>query len=388
MKEFTFQVPSKVIYGKHSINNLKKILVPLGKRAMIITDDIMLKLGNVKKVTDILSEVSLNYTIYSGVNSEPDSDHVKEALKACEDAKCEFVVSIGGGSCIDLAKTVSVLAYQSNNEKINPMPKIKKDPLKHIAIPTTTGTGSEVTNVSVIKDLETNQKLMMQNSYYTPTVALVDSKLTYSCPNKIIASTGVDAFCHAIESLMSVKVNPFSEKFAWSAIETILTNIEKAYTEKDNGAYMDNMALASLEAGIAFSNSSVCLVHGMSRPLGAIFNIPHGVSNAMLLNTVLEFNRKYILNILEKIGRFIVNNNLIESASIDQMTYSDIAMYKMKNLLEVLEIPSISDWGVDKHSFKRSLDKMANDALASGSPQNNPVVPTVEQLKELYLKSF
>src|SRR5699024_3088053 len=256
----------------------------MGSRALIITDEVMLNVGNAQKVMDVLEKESITYEVYSGVNSEPNSEHVKDALKVCEETRSEFIISIGGGSCIDLAKAVSALANRKHTG-IEPIDDQIEDYLKHVAIPTTAGTGSEATNVCVITELGTNEKKMMQKSYYTPAVALVDPQFTYSCPRHIVASTGVDAFCHAIESLMSIKSNSFSQKFAWSAIELILKNLEKAYSTEDNKKYMDNMALASLEAGVAFPNASVCLVHGMSRPLGAVFDIPHGVSNAMLLKT-------------------------------------------------------------------------------------------------------
>ncbi|HLR71215.1 MAG TPA: iron-containing alcohol dehydrogenase [Pseudogracilibacillus sp.] len=388
MKMATFKVPSKILYGKNAVKELKNILPTMGKKALIITDEVMVKIGTIGEILKILEDGSVAYDVYSGINTEPNSNHVKEALKVCEYSKSDFIISLGGGSCIDLAKAISVLAYRDNHTGIKPNDNHLEDKLKHIAIPTTAGTGSEVTDVTVITDLETDQKVMMKNTYYTPTVALVDPQFTYSCPKQIIANTGVDALCHAIESLMSIKTNSFSEKFAWSSIELILNNLEKAYTEENNKPYMDKMALASLEAGIAFSNASVCLVHGMSRPLGAVFNVPHGVSNAMLLNTVLEFSKENIIGILEIIGKISMNNHLIESNLSNRMTRSDLGLYQIKKLLEKLEIPSISEWGIDKVEFKKALDKMTNDALLSGSPQNNPIVPTAEQIKELYLQSF
>lgn len=388
MSVFTFETPSKVVYGKNSIKTLNEHCRNMGKKALIITDDTMMKLGNVDKVTDILKESLIDYEVYSGVNEEPNSNHVKEALKLCKKTKSEFLISIGGGSCIDLAKAVSVLANRDNNGSIKPNSQYIEEHLKHIAIPTTTGTGSEVTDVTVITDMESNQKVMMKNSYYTPAIALVDPQFTYSCPKKIIASTGVDALCHAIESLMSAKANSFSEKFAIYSIELILENLEKAYLEENIQPYMDKMALASLEAGIAFSNSSVCLVHGMSRPLGAVFKIPHGISNAMLLYTVLKFSEEAITDVLKIIGDIAIKNNLIESADTTGMKRSEVGLYKIKTLLKTLEIPSLSEWGVDKKEFDKNLDKMTSDALLSGSPQNNPIVPTRKQIKELYLASF
>lgn len=388
MSLFTFKVPSQIIYGKGSVKKLKEQFPSFGQRALIITDEIMVKLGNVDSVTKLLEEESIAYEVYSGVNSEPNSNHVKEALGVCENVKSEFIISIGGGSCIDLAKAVSVIANRENHDGIKPKEDYIEDHLKHIAIPTTAGTGSEVTDVSVITDLSSNQKVMMKNSYYTPTIAVVDPEFTYSCPKKIIASTGVDALCHAVESLMSIRTNQFSEKFALSAITNIMNNLEKAYNNEDNHTYMDKMALASLEAGIAFSNASVCLVHGMSRPLGAVFNIPHGVSNAMLLNTVLEFNEEAIVDVLEVIGEITINNELIDSASIKKMSKSEVGLYKVKSLVAALNIPTLSEWGIDETEFKNALDKMAGDALLSGSPQNNPIVPTAEQIKELYMHSF
>lgn len=383
-----FHVPPKIIYGKQSIKQLDKLIKNFGSHALIITDQVMVDVGNVEKVTRILENHAISYEIYKDIDREPNSDHVKSALTLCEETESDFVISIGGGSCIDLAKAVSVLAYK-NCKRISELnDHLMTTSLAHIAIPTTAGTGSEVTNVTVITDVETDQKVMVQHDCYTPSLAVVDPELTYTCPKSIIAHTGVDAFCHAIESLMSKKVNHFSQKFAWSSVQIILKNIEKAYSEKDNQKFMDQMALASLEAGIAFSNASVTLVHGMSRPLGALFEIPHGLSNAMLLKSVLQFNKSKITHIMAEIGKFIINEHLLEPEEVKDMAYDELAFYKIEEILNKLAIPSLSEWGVNKKEFDEVLDKMVNDALLSGSPQNNPIVPTTDQMKELYLKSF
>src|SRR5699024_581435 len=206
--------------------------------------------------------------------------------------KCDVIVSIGGGSCIDTAKAVAVLA--TNGGYIGDYMGSKKiathDPIPHLAVPTTAGTGSEATDVTVIDNTETKVKMMIKQPAFLPCSVIVDPYLSQTSPKKVTSATGVDALSHAIESYISRIAHPMSDTMALSAMQLITSNIREVYENGDNIDAREDMAIAALQAGIAFSNASVCLVHGMSRPLGVHFDIPHGFSNAILLPVIMEFS--------------------------------------------------------------------------------------------------
>lgn len=387
-KSLSVHIPAHIYYGKHRLQHIDEILPASSNDLLIVTDKKMIELGKIDELTKLLKKNRRIYTIYSDLAEEPTSDHVKAAVALCEQTKRDCIISFGGGSCIDLAKAVSVLAYSGWNQLDEWEERTFS--LPHIAIPTTAGTGSEATDVIVITHSRTREKVMTKHPAFTPYAAIVDPTLTYSCPRSIIAHTGLDAFCHAIESVMSKKTNSFSEKFAWSAIELIIANLEQAYKTEAREAHMDNLALAALEAGIAFSNASVTLIHGMSRPLGALFQIPHGLSNAMLLHVVLQFNKEKITPIMEKIGMMVAKYHPTYRPSDRKKTktYEELAYTYIDELLRKLSIPTLKTFGIAEEILQENLHKMATEALASGSPQNNPIVPTIEQIKQLYIKAF
>ncbi len=253
-----------------------------------------------------------------------------------------------------------------------------QDPIPHIAIPTTAGTGSEATDVTVITNTSTEVKMMIKQPAFMPEAAIVDPLLTRSSPKSVTAATGVDALSHALEAYISRKAHPMTDVLALSAMELIIKNIRQAYFHGDDLEAREAMSLGALQAGIAFSNSSVCLVHGMSRPIGALFHVPHGLSNAMLLPAVLEFSQENCQEQLTKIGEIVGKDDTAETNPAIRTVET------VKKLCLDLDIPNLKEWGIEEEKFKQVTDKMAEDALASGSPGNNPRVPTKEEVKELY----
>lgn len=299
---------------------------------------------------------------------------------------CDVIIALGGGSCIDTGKAVAVLATNGGdisdfmgNKK---MADNKAIPL--IAIPTTAGTGSEATDVTVIINTSNDVKMMIKQPAFLPEVAIVDPKLTLSSPTHITSATGVDALTHAIEAYISRRSHPFIATLALSAIKLIYDNIEEAYKNGNNIGAREKMSLGALKAGIAFSNASVCLVHGMSRPIGAIFHVPHGVSNAMLLPAILEYSKPACINRLADIGRFIKPE--LSRYSNEEM--ANIVVQEIKKLCLNLNIPNMKEWGIEKQELDKVVGKMAKDAIASGSPSNNPRIPTEEEIIELYRLCF
>ncbi len=381
-----FRMPKSVLYGRNSLEKLGEQSKKLGKRAFIVTDTIMEKLGYVEKCMQQLNKKGITVSTYNKVDAEPTNIHVLEALSLCKEEKCDFIIGIGGGSCIDAAKAVAVL-YTNGGEVEDYVQKdieIENNPLPLIAIPTTSGTGSEVTSVAVITNKKTDVKMMMKHPSFIPKVAIIDPVLTSSLPPQITAATGIDALCHAIEAYISKVSQPLTDVLALSAIESIMKYLRIAYEDGRNMEAREAMMIASLQAGIAFSNASVTLVHGMSRPVGALFHVPHGISNAILLPTVLEFTKTSAMKRLAKIGRSL--NKDLYSNSDEEV--ADYTLGEIKKLCFDLRIPNLKEYGIDEIEFENAISKMASDAIESGSPANNPRVPSYDEIKELYRECF
>ncbi|WP_216828759.1 iron-containing alcohol dehydrogenase [Alkalihalobacterium elongatum] len=379
-------MPRAIFYGRESLKTVGKETKRRGTHALIISDQIMDNLGYVSECVRYLEEVGISYTTYLGVNTEPTNEHVEQSLELSKENNCDVVIALGGGSCIDTAKAVAVLMtnggdiseYMGNNRIATEMP------LPLIAIPTTAGTGSEATDVTVITNTKNDVKMMIKQTAFLPEVAIVDPLLTVSSPKNVTAATGVDALCHAVEAFISRRAHPFTDHLALSAIKLIFENIRQAYNIGEDIVARENMALAALQAGVAFSNASVCLVHGMSRPMGAMFHVPHGVSNAMLLPAVLEFSKDECIDQLAEMALTIKPE--LKGASKEDL--ADTFVRDVKQLCLELNIPNMKQWGIDQPTLEKVVHKMAQDAVASGSPANNPKVPEEHEIIELYYACY
>ncbi|WP_270181076.1 iron-containing alcohol dehydrogenase [Alkalihalobacillus sp. CinArs1] len=380
-----FRTPQTILYGRKSFQQVGVQAALKGRKALIVTDEVMLKLGYVDECQELLKKEGIESETYTGVESEPTDLYVSESLEKLKNTACDLVLSIGGGSCIDTAKAIAVLAtnggyigdYRANRTSA------KKAPLAHIAIPTTAGTGSEATDVTVITNTSDDVKMMMKQPAFMPDVAIVDPLLTVSSPAHVTAATGVDALSHAIEAYLSKRAHPMTDTIALSAMKLLVENIVTAYRDGNNLDAREAMSLGALQAGMAFTNASVCLVHGMSRPIGALFHVPHGYSNAMLLPAVLEFSKDLCTDRLADLGRIFKPD---EARSDSEA--AEIAVKSVKELCSTLEIPNLKEWGIDEGAFKKAIPKMAMDALNSGSPQNNPRLPSQEELENLYTMCY
>jgi len=377
-----FLMPNSVLYGQNSLTQLGKQVVAYGKKVLLISDRMMEKIGHVKKCEKILEDSDVSCISYLDVNTEPTDLHINEALNLCLREQCDVIVAIGGGSCIDAAKSVAVVATNGGyiGDYMGGKSPIKEQPIPLIAIPTTAGTGSEVTNVTVITNTTEDIKMMIKHPAFLPKVAIVDPILTISTPPSVTAATGIDALCHAIEAYISRLSQPLIENLALSAIEAILSHLRSAYGDGEDLGAREKMAIASMQAGLAFSNASVTLVHGMSRPIGALFHVPHGISNAMLLPAVLEFTKESAIDALATIGRVISP----ELKALKNEELADVTINEIKRLCCDLNIPNMNTWGIDENKFQQVVHKMATDAIASGSPANNPKVPSHQEIVDLY----
>ncbi|QNU07047.1 iron-containing alcohol dehydrogenase [Peribacillus butanolivorans] len=375
-------MPQTIIYGRKSFEKVGAEAALRGKKALIISDKVMSRLGCVNQCCQYLHDNGVASAVYLGVDSEPTDQYVEESLELFEKESCDLIISLGGGSCIDTGKAIAVLATNGGyiGEYMGGRKIADKAAIPHIAIPTTAGTGSEATDATVITNTDDDVKMMIKQPNFMPLVAIVDPLLTVSSPPHITAATGVDALSHAVEAYLSKRSHPMTDTMALSAIRLIVENIENAYDDGDNINAREKMSLGALQAGIAFSNSSVCLVHGMSRPIGALFHVPHGYSNAMLLPAVLEFSKEACMERLADLGRIFKTE--YKNLSIERA--ASVAVESVKALCQKLNIPNLEGWGIEEEKFNLSVSKMARDAIDSGSPANNPRVPTKQELEELY----
>jgi alcohol dehydrogenase class IV len=378
-----FNIPSTVISGAGAVSELAPQLRRMGlTRVLIVTDRYMVQSGLVPRLEANLAGAGIKAAIYDGVQPDPTEANVLAGLEQLRMAKAEAVVAVGGGSPIDCAKAVAVLAT-------NPQPiqqymgrnKVGRDGVPLIAIPTTAGTGSEVTKAAVITDAVNDVKMLLMDPRLVPTVALVDFELTLKMPASLTAAVGVDTLTHGIEAYVSRLANPLTDPLALACIENVGRHLETAWREPGNRAAREGMMMAATQGGMAFANSSVCLVHGMSRPVGALFHVPHGISNAMLLPAVTRFSLRGAEARYATVARTL---RWADVGSPDGAAAESLVT-GLEDLNRRLRIPRLRDYpGLEERRFFQVAEKMANDALASGSPQNNPVVPDAAQIVELY----
>ena len=351
-------------------------------KILLVTDAYMVDCGLAGKITDKIKKEGVGVEVFSGVNPDPTDRNVCDGLEIFKETSCRAIVALGGGSPMDCAKMISVMT--ANQEPLSQYAGLHKVPNKGvpvIVIPTTAGTGAEVTKVAVIGDTERDVKMMMLDVNIMSDVALVDYELSMACPPSLTANVGVDTLVHAVEAYVSKKANLMTDPFALSAIKLVSKHLLHAFHEPKNAEAREGMMLASLQAGIAFPNSSVCLVHGMSRPIGALYHVPHGLSNAVLFPDATEFSVSGAPDRYAMVAKTM--GWASESDSNDSACVSLVeGLRKLNNDLNIPRLGEVVK--VTREAFDKKAEKMANDGIASGSPGNNPVVPTVEQVIEIY----
>ncbi len=355
------------------------------RRALVMTDPGLAEVGMADAVCGHLSKAGVESLVYARVQPDPTDVNVEEGLELLRGHACDAVIGIGGGSSMDAAKAVSVMSANSGAiADYMGSHKVPNAGVPIIAIPTTAGTGSEVTKVVVIGDTGRNVKMMCLDLNFLPSVALVDYELSMTMPKTLTANVGIDSLVHAVEAYISRKAHPTTDCLALSAIGLITANVRTAWAQPDNAPAREAMMLGASQAGMAFSNSSVALVHGMSRPIGANFHLPHGLSNGVLAPAVMRYNAPACID------RFAVIAHAmgLEVTGLTDAQAADRAVAAFEELNRDLEIPRLSECDIARDSFERALPKMAADAIASGSPANNPRVPSAEEIVELYRQAF
>jgi len=378
--------PRLLLVGGNAVAQVAEVLGKLGlSRPLVVTDPFMVSSGMVERVLAPLREKGIAAPVFSETVPDP-TDTVIEAgvaVLARTDADC--LIGFGGGSPMDTAKAMAILAAGGGRMRDWKVPAAADmAALPIIAIPTTAGTGSEVTRFTVVTDTERNEKMLIAGLAALPAAAIVDHTLTHSVPPRTTADTGIDSLTHALEAYVSKRANAYSDTMALRAMGLIARNVRAAYAEPRNEAAREAMMLGATLAGLAFSNSSVALVHGMSRPIGAHFHVAHGLSNAMLLPAVTRFSLPAALPRYAEAARAM---GIARAEEGDQAAGARL-VEELAALNRDLAVPSPRAYGLDERKWNDLLPTMADQALASGSPANNPRVPTKEEIVSLYREAW
>lgn len=373
-------LPRVMHVGAGAIREAGNVLQQLGcSRPLIITDKIMVSLGYVEELKAIIPPCD----VYDDTVPEPTESSILNGVAKVRGGDFDCLIALGGGSPIDSAKAISILGKFGGKMRDYKVPRIVNEQgLPVIAIPTTAGTGSEATRATVITDDALDEKMLCMGLGFMPVAALVDFELTLSLPARTTADTGIDALTHAMEAYVSKKANAYSDSQALQAMKLIAPNLRSAYHQGEDRQAREAMMLGATLGGVAFSNASVALVHGMSRPIGAFFHVPHGLSNAMLLPSVTQFS---IPSAEARYADCARAMGVAKNTDTDTQANTQL-IDELLALNEELQVPTPQQFGIEKEAFFNLRQTMAEQALASGSPGNNPRVPTVEEMVTLYEK--
>ncbi|MCY1669773.1 iron-containing alcohol dehydrogenase [Novosphingobium sp. SL115] len=379
-------LPRVMRVGGGALRELPEAMAQCGvSRPFVVTDGFLASSGMVAQMVAVLEAAGMKATVFADTVPDPTVAVVETALEALRWSGSDCVIGFGGGSPIDTAKAIAALALNPRPIPTMKAPAVTDVPgLPIIAVPTTAGTGSEATKFTIVTDEATSEKMLCAGLAFLPTIAIVDFELTMAKPARLTADTGIDSLTHAIEAYVSKRANPFSDAMAISAMKLIAPNIRTACTEPGNRAAREAMMVGAHHAGIAFSNASVALVHGMSRPIGAFFHVPHGLSNAMLLPAITAFSAPAAL------ARYAACARAMGVAAADEGDQSAVArlLEELAALNADLGVPSPRAHGIAPERWEQFIPEMARQALASGSPANNPRVPDVAQIEQLYIEAF
>lgn len=355
------------------------------QRPLIVTDSYMMSTGNIDIIAQSLRDNGLKPAVFSGAVPDPTTDSLEQGLQAAQVHRADVLIGVGGGSVIDTAKAMGLLSCQPGNMRDYKAPRNNNgNSVPVVAIPTTAGSGSEATQFTIITDSQNDEKMLCTGRSFLPVASIIDYELTLSMPPRLTADTGIDALTHAVEAYVGRKANPFSDSFALAAIRAIGVNLRRVYVDGADLRAREAMMLAATQAGIAFSNASVALVHGMSRPLGAHFRVSHGLANAMLFPAVTSFSlaaaRERYADCARALG--VAGNETSDSYAAESF------VEELHALNRDLNVPTPHVFGVDRQSWEQKAPLMAEQALTSGSPANNPLVPSAEQIEGLYMKIY
>lgn len=378
--EDKFILKSKVYFNNQSINLLEQMP---GTKAYIVTDSVMDKLGYLEIAANHLKNAGMDCSFFSEVKPDPDITIVANGLKLYQESNADVIVALGGGSAIDTAKAILYFAWKADEAE----GKIFKKPL-FIAIPSTSGTGSEVTNFSVIT--AEGEKICIVDEFIAPDIAILDSTCIQHVPQKVVADTGIDVLVHAVEAYVSTKATDFTDALAEKAIKLIFDNLEILYNDVLNQDARDRVQNASCMAGMAFTNANLGINHSLAHALGGTFHIPHGRSNALMLLGVIEYNSELSSSAngyaAERYAKLASILGLPARTKREGTVNFMQAISKLKKSLNIED--SIKALNIDSAEFEKALENMAETALLDRCTPTNPKQPSKEELIQIYKKCY
>lgn len=378
-----FTLPRDLYYGKGSMEVLKTLKG--NKATVVVGGGSMKRFGFLEKVENYLKEAGMKIQIIDGVEPDPSVETVMKGAKLMLEFSPDWIVSIGGGSPIDAAKAMWVF-YEHPDAKFEDIAKPFNIPelrnkARFVAIPSTSGTATEVTAFSVITDYNQGIKYPLADFEITPDIAILDSEIAYKMPANLTAHTGIDALTHATEAITASQASDFSDPLALKAIKLIKENLEASY--KGDEEARDKMHIAQCLAGMAFSNALLGISHSMAHKTGAIFGIPHGCANGIYLPYVIEYNRKNAESKYAEIARFIG----LDGSNDEELCNAYIAY--IRNLNYSLDIPaSLHEYGVEETSFNENLDRISENAALDACTFSNPRETKAEDFKQIFTAAY
>lgn len=376
-------MPRYLQVGGGSVKELAGILMSLpGEvKPLIVTDKTMRQVGIVDTVGDLLTQAGFEYGVFDEVMPDPTDEVVLAGIEALERGGFNCVIAVGGGSPLDAGKAIAVMSQGSRDIlDYRPPKEYSGKTLPLIAIPTTAGTGSEVTHHTVLVRSATREKISCRGEAFVPLAAVVDYELTKTKPKRLIADNALDTLTHAIEAYVSRKRTMFSDKMALESMRLVGKYLERGYQNPGDTEAREGLMLAATLGGLAFSNASIALVHAMSRPLGGSFHVPHGMSNAMLLHAVTSYSIDSAKDRYADCARAIG----LAAADDSDDTAVEKLLAGMASYSRIFEVPTLASLSIDTGAYLGEVEKMADEAIASGSPNNNPRVPDKQDIVNIY----
>lgn len=377
---YEFIIAKDTVIGENSLETCSEKFRKFGKKVLIVTGKIVSKLDMIDRLKKIVELSDTEYFMFDEITGEPTDEMIYSGVKAFKENHCDYIIGFGGGSPLDSAKAIAAMSVLDGKISDYMGKEIEGEFPPFVLIPTTSGTGSETTKYTIITDTKKDVKMLLKGNKLLPDLAILDYTFSLTAPKAITAATGMDALTHAVEAYTSIKANPITDGFALSSIKRIFKYLPIAYKNPTDKKAREEMALASFEAGICINNSSVTVVHGMSRPIGALFHVPHGISNAMLICECL----KYVCN-----GNYEKFGNIGKQIGVASVNCSDeksslLFIEALENLCKTLDIPTIKSYGIDKDKFISAISKMTQDALGSGSPSNTKKSLNADDISTIY----
>ena len=366
-----FYGKTKICYGEDAMETLENLNAT---KAFIVTDEFMVKVGFVDRVKSHLDRNGIPHVVFADVESDPSLDTVTKGTRLFLENKADLIIALGGGSPIDAAKAITYFAHKASENAVKPT---------LVAIPTTSGTGAEVTSIAVVTDKQNEIKIPISDELLLPDVAILDARFTRTLPASVTAATGMDVLTHAIEAYTSREANVFTSIYAKYAIRYVFKYLFRAYTYGDDMEARENMLLGSCMAGMAFNNSGLGVTHSIAHSLGGIFHVPHGLANAVILPHVIRFNSFDVGIRYQKIAQILS----LPAATVEEGTASLIdAVCRMNSSMNIPN--NIGALKIQESEFKAHLDTIAGNVLNDICTEGNPRRPSHSDIVDLLQQAW